>query len=198
MNYLPRRRRWRTKHETKENVPKEKTLGMLSQMPETNHTHPPPPLLQPSPISPICWKTRPRVQRVILMLYYSISVFSRHCAVLVRRTDKHKKRSNKQTQQDTKTDNTTERHSSLQQWLQQDDMVASLEDEGGKKPVEKGKRHSPCRCKIDLSVQRCLHLLNLFFWYHNNNNNSNNRERERVPCVERWSNPKNVQVMWTR
>jgi hypothetical protein len=40
---------------------------------------------------------------------------------------------------DTKADNTTERHSSLQQWLQQDDMVASLEDEGGKKPVEREK-----------------------------------------------------------
>jgi hypothetical protein len=80
------------------------------------------------------------------MLFYSISVFSRHCAVLVRRTDKHKKRNNKtnatrQTHQipkkkpqttdslllyfprtpttlhtDTKTDNTTERHSSLQQY----------------------------------------------------------------------------------
>jgi hypothetical protein len=98
--YLPRRRRWRTKHETKANVPTNKTLGMLFQMPETNHTHPPPPLLQPSPISPIRWKTRPRVQRVIFMLFYSISVFSRHCAVLVRRTDKHKKRNNKQTQQD--------------------------------------------------------------------------------------------------
>ncbi len=34
---------------------------------------------------------------------------------------------------------TTERHSSLQQWLQQDDMVASLEDEEGKKPVEREK-----------------------------------------------------------
>jgi hypothetical protein len=106
------------------------------------------------------------------------------CAILVRRTDKHKKRNKTDSPKpqkkkppqttdsllhyfprtpttlhtDTKTDNTTERHSSLQQWLQQVGMVASLEDEGGKEAYRKGKRHSPCQCEIDLSVQQCLHL----------------------------------------
>lgn len=51
---------------------------------------------------------------------------------------------------------------------------------GRKEACRKGKRHSPCRCEIDLSVQRRLHLLHVFFRY-------NNKQQTRArACALRW------------